>query len=136
MTATRIFVSYRRSDAAAVAGRLADALESRFGPASVFMDVDAIPPGVDFTAFLRDAVAAAKVMLVVIGSNWLEATSQDGRPRLHNPHDFVRLEIEAGLEAELTIVPILVDDARFPRPQDLPPFAGAPPEAPGPPPAP
>ena len=97
MAVERIFVSYRRTDSAAAAGRLADALEQQFGKSSIFMDVDAIPPGVDFTSFLRKAVESAQVMLVVIGPNWLEASSGDGLPRLHNPHDFVRLEIEAGL---------------------------------------
>ncbi len=38
----KIFISYRRSDSAAHAGRIYDRLEGRFGQGQVFMDVDAI----------------------------------------------------------------------------------------------
>ena len=113
MGTKRIFISYRRSDAAAVAGRLADLLMQQFGGDSVFMDVDAIPPGVDFIQFIRDAVKLSDAMLVVIGPSWLEG-------RLHNPHDFVRLEIEAGLESGLPVLPVLVEDAQFPLIANLP----------------
>ncbi len=43
-----IFISYRRQEADYVAGRLFDRLADRFGEDRVFMDVDAIEPGVDF----------------------------------------------------------------------------------------
>ena len=33
----------------------------------VFLDVEAIPPGVDFRRYLTDQVARCEVMLVVIG---------------------------------------------------------------------
>ena len=42
----KIFISYRRDDSAAQAGRLYDRLEGHFGQGQVFMDVDAIKPGV------------------------------------------------------------------------------------------
>ena len=50
-----IFVSYRRGDSGH-AGRLYDALAARFGADSVFMDVDAIDPGVDFAETIDRAV--------------------------------------------------------------------------------
>jgi hypothetical protein len=46
----RIFISYRRSDSQATAGRIYDRLTREFGGHDVFMDVDHIPPGVDFRA--------------------------------------------------------------------------------------
>ncbi len=39
-----IFISYRRDDAPAYAGRLYDRLASHFGKARVFMDVEGIEP--------------------------------------------------------------------------------------------
>jgi hypothetical protein len=39
----RVVISYRRSDSAAIAGRIADQLKARFGEDSVFMDIDNIP---------------------------------------------------------------------------------------------
>ncbi len=43
----RIFISYRRADSAAEAGRLYDRLVEQFGRRNVFMDVDDIGPGED-----------------------------------------------------------------------------------------
>ena len=116
----RIFISYRRDDSAGEAGRLYDALSARFGSESVFLDVDAIPPGEDFIDLLERTVASATVMLVVIGPTWLGSISGDGRPRLDNPDDFVRAEIEAALKNRLRIVPVLVGGAPIPLPSTLP----------------
>jgi hypothetical protein len=44
-----IFISYRRQETGDLAGRLYDRLADRFGEARVFMDVDTIELGVDFT---------------------------------------------------------------------------------------
>ena len=41
----RIFICYRREDSSGHAGRLYDRLGARFGD-EVFMDIDAIGPGV------------------------------------------------------------------------------------------
>ena len=40
--ANAVFISYRRDDQGAFAGRLYDRLEPRFGKNQVFMDVDSI----------------------------------------------------------------------------------------------
>jgi hypothetical protein len=44
----KIVISYRRNDSATSAGRIYDRLEGRFGQGQVFMDVDAIKPGLNF----------------------------------------------------------------------------------------
>ena len=64
----RVFVSYRRQDARHVAGRLADRLVERF---QVFMDMDTIEPGTDFTDVIRQAVKDCDVFLSVIGPQWM-----------------------------------------------------------------
>src|SRR5919108_3542603 len=100
----RIFLSYRREDTAGHAGRLWDALregvegQSGFEADQIFMDIDAIEPGVDFRESIRRAVEASDVFLTVIGRDWLTATDAQGRRRLDNPADFVRVEVEAALE--------------------------------------
>src|SRR5580765_582549 len=43
----------------------------RLSAATDFMDVDHIPAGADFVAHLNSQVAECKVVLVVIGRNWL-----------------------------------------------------------------
>lgn len=49
---SRIFISYRREDSAGWTGRLADQLKTRFGSESIFIDIDTIEPGADFTEAL------------------------------------------------------------------------------------
>lgn len=76
MAGTHIFISYRREDAAGHAGRLYDRLVQRFGEAQVFLDFDAIPGATDFTEEIRDALAQANVVLVVIGPRWLVSAGE------------------------------------------------------------
>jgi TIR domain len=116
----RVFVSYRHDDVPAYSGRLADRLVSRFGEDGVFLDIDAIDPGLDFRVVLRQAIEACDIVLVVIGPGWLEAREPDGSRRLEQPNDYVRLEIEAALDREIRIIPVLVDGAHMPTADQLP----------------
>ena len=76
--AGKIFINYRRDDFIGMAGRLYDRLAQTFGRDKLFMDVDHIPVGVDFVAHLNSQVAECKVVLVVIGPNWLKAKDEAG----------------------------------------------------------
>jgi hypothetical protein len=84
----RIFPSYRRDDSSGYAGRLYDRLSQHFGRAHLFMDVDTIPPGLDFVEAIQDAVGSCDVLLAVIGRQWLTSTDRRRRRRLDNPEDF------------------------------------------------
>ena len=117
----RIFVSYRRQETAWPAGRLYDVLVERFPAEQVFKDVDNIEPGEDFVERITAAVASCDVLLALIGPQWLTMTDENGDRRLDNPEDFVRLEIEAALARKIRVIPILVDGARMPRVNELPP---------------
>src|SRR5262245_25489754 len=77
----RIFISYRRGDDQAAAGRLYDRLLQHFDREQLFMDVDAIEPGVDFVKSLDEQVAACIAFIAVIGPRWLNARNNDGAPR-------------------------------------------------------
>jgi hypothetical protein len=114
-----VFISYRREDAAASAGRLADSLVARFGRNSVFMDVDTIEPGADYTEVIDRAVGHCDVLIALIGPHWLDAANARGR-RLDDPQDLVRLEIEAALARNIRVVPALVGGAQMPNPDQLP----------------
>jgi hypothetical protein len=118
--AGRIFINYRRGDEPGFAGRLFDRLEQSFRSDQIFIDVDNIPAGHDFTDVLESEVAKCDVVLVVIGRAWLNAADEDGRRRLDNPEDFVRIEIESGLRQDKRVIPVLVNDATMPRSEDLP----------------
>ena len=117
----QIFISYRRSDSAAVSGRIYDRLCVAFGEKAIFKDVDVIPPGANYPSLLNEAIARCDVLLAIIGSHWLTAVENNGQRRLNNPDDFVRIEIEAALKREIALViPVLVDDATMPATIELP----------------
>jgi hypothetical protein len=115
-----IFISYRRSDQPAMAGRLYDKLEREFGADQVFMDVDSIDLGLDFVQVLERSLSQCKALVVVIGAGWVMAKDEYGSRRLDDPDDFVRLEIETALRREIRVIPILVDGTLMPRARDLP----------------
>jgi hypothetical protein len=116
----KIFLSYRREDSAAAAGRLSDRLALELGNKSVFMDVDGIPLGVDFVKRLQLEVASCDTILAVIGPRWLDIVDEDGNRRLDNPNDFVRVEIAAALQRDIPVIPILLDGTTIPRRDRLP----------------
>jgi hypothetical protein len=121
----RVFVSYRRDDSADVVGRIYDRLAHGFGSDHIFKDVDSIGLGVDFRDHLRRAVDACAVQLVVIGPGWIGAADSTGQRRLDDERDYVRLEIEAALQRNIPVIPVLVRGARVP-PENLLPATLAP----------
>lgn len=121
MAREAIFIGYRREDTADVAGRIYDALAARFGRQRIFKDVDNLRPGADFGAHIRALLPRCRVVLVLIGPNWLEARDERGQRRIDDPHDWVRIEIELALATPgLDVVPVLVNGARMPRTDELP----------------
>lgn len=118
--AGKIFINYRRDDSIGMAGRLHDRLVQTFGRDKLFMDVDHIPAGADFVAHLNNQVAECDVVLAIIGPNWLRAKDKAGQRRLHQPDDFVAIEIAAALARDTLVIPVLVDAARMPKESDLP----------------
>jgi hypothetical protein len=94
-----IFINYRRDDAPGVAGRLFDYLTSKYSRGNLFMNVDAMQPGVDFARQLDTQVSQYRVLLAVIGPRWLDAKDQTGRRRLDSNKDYVRIEWGVGAQA-------------------------------------
>jgi hypothetical protein len=115
-----IFISYRREDTAYAAGWLYDRLAENFGGVQVFKDVDSVRPGEDFVQAIVTAVGSCAVLLVLIGRYWLSAVDRRGQPRLDDAADWVRLEIEAGLTRDVSVIPILCDGAPMPLADALP----------------
>src|SRR5271165_4322803 len=115
-----IYLSYRRMETGGHAGRLVDYLSRHFGRGSVFRDIDTIRRGEDFAQAIESALNACDVVLVVIGNTWATGTGQDGRRRLDDPKDWVRLEVAAALRRDVLVIPVLVDGARLPEPASLP----------------
>jgi TIR domain len=104
-----IFISYRRQDEPNFAGRrLYERLVERFSNERVFIDVDSIDLSLGFAEVIDRSLARCKIMLVVIGKDWLDAADTDGQRRLSNPDDYVR------------VIPVVVEGAIVPRSSELP----------------
>ncbi len=116
----KIFISYRRDDSPGYAGRLFDGLQQQFGHGNVFIDVDTLQPGDDFTIAIQQTLSDCDAVMAVIGPRWLAAKDDQGRMRLEDENDFVRLEIATALERQVRTIPVLVERATMPRQQDLP----------------
>ena len=116
---TRIFISYRRRDAQAVAAHLHRRLTDHLPHATLFIDVASLVPADDWRVRLAKAVRAADWCLVLIGRNWLER-NEDGTSRLDQRSDVVRHEVSTALTAGVATLPILVDGARMPSADLLP----------------
>jgi formylglycine-generating enzyme required for sulfatase activity len=99
-----IFISYRRDDSAAQARAVWERLCRELGRDQVFMDVDGIDPGDDFTEVIDRQLDGCQVMLVMVGARWHSVTDGHGRLRLHNRHDFVRYEVETALRRQIKLV--------------------------------
>lgn len=116
----QIFISYRRDDRAGYVRALLSEMKHTFGDRQTFLDMESIDAGTDFAASIEQAVKSCEVLLVMIGPSWLNASGPLGRPRLHDPDDFVRLEILTAFRHNVPAIPVLVEEAIMPSEADLP----------------
>ena len=116
-----IFISYRREDSSAAVSSLLQRLQEKFGKNSIFADSESINEGDIWPDKIKIALEQSKIVLVVIGQNWL--SSEKNNPyqiRLCSEGDWVRNEIETAQKLKKLIIPILVDVSEMPDHQDLP----------------
>jgi hypothetical protein len=104
----QIFINYRRDDIPHLARLINDRLRQVFSRNQIFFDMDTLRAGEDFFEAIEKMGSSCNVLIAVIGKNWLK-----GR-RIHDPDDFVRLEISAALKRKITVIPVLADGAKMP----------------------
>jgi hypothetical protein len=111
----KIFISYRREDAADAAGRIRDWLVQTKGIArdDVFMDVEAILPGADFVRVIEHAIAQCQAVIVIISPSWIA--------QVNAPTSYIRLEAETALRRNVPVIPILIGGVQMPSAERLPP---------------
>ena len=97
---------------------LFDWLSERYGEDHVFMDVEGgIAPGLDWAQTIDRAVASSDLFLAVIGDTWLAELKR----RIDDDHDFMRHELETALSRNMRLIPVLVEGAKLPPEDELPP---------------
>lgn len=122
LEAHSIFISYRKDDSKEIVDLIYEKLIAEFGKPAVFLDIHKIPPGHDYRKVLRQSFNQCRVLIAVIGPNWIDIEDKQGNRRLSNPADWVRLEISSALERKdpIPVIPLLVKGAKMPRPEELP----------------
>ena len=105
-----IVILHRSTDAAAIAGRIGEALTAHYGKASV--DV----AGCDVAASKADRCG---VLVAVVGPRWLGPII-DGRAGIHDALDPIRNCIETALHNGVAVVPVTAGGSRLPRAVELP----------------
>lgn len=117
---SKIFISYRRQDSRDITGRIYDRLLRHWEADRIFKDVDNIDPGEDYRDVIDREIAQCALFLAVIGPTWLDAKKGDGKRRLDDAHDMVRIEIETALKRNQRLIPVLVGEGRMPDREELP----------------
>lgn len=102
----KVFICYRQADTQVYADRIYDSL-SRALCLDVFKDLQRIDIGDSVQKVICAALRDSYALLVIIGPRWLEADATTGKPRLFDASDWVRLEIEQGLQSGCRVIPIL-----------------------------
>ncbi len=93
-------------------------LSARYGSESIFRDINNIPPAANFRKVIGKALRHADLMLVVIGPRW--RGPHEGKHRIDEPGDWVRIEVETALQLDIPIIPVLVEGADMPKAEELP----------------
>jgi hypothetical protein len=114
----RIVLSYRRDDSPGMALAIFNRLEGRYGPNTIFMDID-IPYGTDFRDHIDEVLNDCDALIAIVGRKWLGA-GEGGRLRIKDDDDWVRLEVETSLRRGIAVIPALVDGATMPSKDQLP----------------
>ena len=117
----RLFISYRRKDSSGYAQTLHEDLLQAFPGMEVFRDLESIAAGEDFVDAIERELDRCNVVLVLVGPHWLSMTDAQGKRRLDNPNDPVRMEIARALTRRgVRVIPVLVGGAVMPDAAELP----------------
>ena len=118
----QVFISYRRASSQDICARLQERIDRRIGAGFAFLDAVSLQAGDDFLQKLRQAIAECRVMLVVIAPDWVSVKVKSGGPKLFEPRDFLRQEIELALDRGrgIEVIPVLIHGASMPSEDDLP----------------
>jgi hypothetical protein len=114
-----VFISYRRSDSAAITGRIRDRLADYYGADAIFIDIDSIPLGIDFRQQIQEAITKNDLVLAVIGPKWI-GSKKAGATRISDYKDPIRIEIETALNHGIPLIPVVVGGATMPKDSALP----------------
>jgi hypothetical protein len=115
----KLFISYRQEISRESAGSLYKRLSHEYGKTNIFFDQEPNGDENDWRERMQKEVLRCDVFLCIIEGEWLSLTRNEIR-RLEQPLDPVRREVEAALEEEKAVIPILVNGVAMPPEAELP----------------
>ncbi|MFE7075773.1 TIR domain-containing protein [Streptomyces sp. NPDC057620] len=115
-----VFINYRTVDAIDTAVLIDRELCRRFGEEAIFRAGRSIPAGKKFEPFILRAVRRCDVLLVLIGSRWLDASGANGGRAIDDPEDWVHREIVEAISNGVTLMPVLLGGTPRIAKKDLP----------------
>jgi hypothetical protein len=116
----KVFISYRRDGTCGYARLVHKSLIAYASNEQIFLDRLGIEDGDDFFERIVAAILDCDVLLVIIGPSWAQLANAEGLPRIMQPSDYVRMEIETALDNNRKVIPVLVGGAQMPQQTDLP----------------
>ena len=114
----RLFFSYRRLGASGIVQRMEDQLQSVLGHDVLIKDIDATELGSDYRLYLGRRIRRCKLLLAVVGQIWCNAEGHSAS--ILDDNDAIRTEIEIAMNLNVPILPVLVEGAHMPEPDELP----------------
>jgi TIR domain len=105
-----VFVSYRRRDSSLFVDLLAEHLQ---GVCRVFVDTADIELGETFMSTIQQAISRARLVIVIIGSNWNPS-------RLHDEADVVAYELRTAKRFARRVIPLVLLPGTMPGLDALP----------------
>ena len=97
-----------------------DTLEAYFGTNRVFRDIEDITGGAEFGQVIKKNLHSADAVIVLMGTDWLSTTNEDGVRRLDAPDDWVVQEIAVAIKQGIPLFPVLIEGTPMPRFNELP----------------
>jgi len=110
--ASLIFLNYRWLDSSDATGRIFDNLSSNLSKNLIFLDHENIDYGDSIPQRISDGLQNAKVLLVIIGKDWLKCLRERERS---GKTDWVALEIKTAMATDaVRIVPVFLPEVDAP----------------------
>lgn len=112
---SKIIISYHKDDSKSFTHRLSDFLITHFNETEVQLGLEGvIQPGDDFVETINIALDKAKVLLVVIGDEWLTGDW------LQDEYNFDYVALKYAVEQGIQIFPVLMNSTTMPSANELP----------------
>jgi hypothetical protein len=93
-------------------------LTAHYGSESIFRDIDSIQPAANFRKVIGQTLRRSDLVIVLIGPRWRGPF--DGKYRIQDSHDWVRIEVETALQLDIPIIPVLIEGAAMPKSEEVP----------------